>query len=145
MLDWYIRAGIASKRSLCFLSKGTREEVAYYHYDTSTTASFAVNYCAYLILVNNALDVLSGFRSHEDANVDLAGEISLSAMYCFETGFCGAQALMQAVPIAMMAVARGHPTYEELRKWMKRLDESEIAIKWNAEFEGGLSVDGRNP
>lgn len=120
------------------LSNESSNQVSYYLYNTSTTASFAVNYCAYLILVNKALDLLSGFPSHEGANVDLAVEISLSATYCFETGFCGAQALMQAVPIAMTAVPRGHPMGEVLRKWMKRLDESEIAIKWNAEFSGKL-------
>lgn len=136
MLDWYIRAGIASKRSLRVVSDEAGKEVAYYHYNTSTTASFAVNYCAYLILVNKGLDLVSGFCSHESANRDLAVEIGLSAMYCFETGFCGAQALMQAVPIALTAVPRGDAMEGELRRWRERLDGEDLVVKWNAEFSG---------
>jgi hypothetical protein len=132
MLDWYIRTGIASKRSLQNTSSNRSDVTSYYHYDNSTTASFAVHHSAYLILVNNILDLLSGYCSHRDANTDLASQISLSASYNFRTGFCGAQALTVALPIALTAVPRDHPLYEDILKWLERLDDSNMAIKWNA-------------
>jgi hypothetical protein len=132
MLDWYIRAGVTSKRSLLNTSTNTSDERPYYHYDGSTTASFAVSHYAYLILINNVLDLLSGYRSHRDANTDLASQICLSASYNFRTGFCGAQALMLALPIALTTVPQHHPIYEEIQRWLGRLDSSKMAIKWNA-------------
>ena len=138
MLDWYIKKGIVSKRTLQTLSIDSNTPTSYYHYDSSTTASFAVNHCAFLILINKSLDLLSGFSSHHDANRDLATEISLSARYCLNTGFCGTQALMQALPIALTAVPEGHPTHESLQKWLKLLNETNLAIKWNANLPKNL-------
>ena len=134
LLDWHIRANIVSKRSLHKPPKDASDQNPYYHYDSSTTASFAVNYCTFMILINQILDLLSGFNSHEDANEDLVENIVLSALYCSNTGFCSTQALMQALPIALNAVPQNNPARNDIQRWLKRLSESRISIKWNATF-----------
>lgn len=129
-----MRANIVSKRYLQTPPKDASDQSSYYHYDSSSTASFAVNYCSFMILINQILDSLSGFNSHKEANEDLVQNISLSALYCSNTGFCSTQALMQALPIALSAVPRDHPACSDIQKWLKRLRESNISIKWNAKF-----------
>lgn len=52
MLDWYIRAGIETRRFLQNPPRSEHGQTCSIHYTDSITASFAVNYYAFLILVS---------------------------------------------------------------------------------------------
>lgn len=136
MLDWYTKAGIAMKRVLRVEPSNPNHGRPYYHYDGSISASFAVNYCAYLILLNNILDLVSGYCSHKDANKDLATDISLSASYCFSAGFCGSQAMMLTLPIALTALSEKDPVYEHVQECLRSIDDPSLPLEWNAKVSG---------
>jgi hypothetical protein len=138
MMAWYIRAGVASKRSLRSLTQHEADEwtapTTEYHYDDPITASFTVNYCSYLILINNVLDKLADVYSYGVENKALATEITLSASYCSKTGFCGVQAIILALPIALTALSPEESA--SVRKWIESFDESKKPIKlWSTILE----------
>ena len=129
MMAWYARVGVVSKRSLQSTKSDDNWSVlpVEYVYDDSITASFAVNYSAYLILINNLLDELAGSASHSEENKALATEISLSASYCSKIGFCGTQAMSLALPVALIALPQ--KDLVGVRKWIDFFKQSNQSTK----------------
>ncbi|KAH8728279.1 hypothetical protein GQ44DRAFT_702087 [Phaeosphaeriaceae sp. PMI808] len=77
-----------------------------YEYRDTMTATFTVNYCANLILINQALDWLNHTTLYVEENNVLAKDIANSTAYCSKSGFCGIQAIALALPIALTAAAK---------------------------------------
>ncbi|ORY00298.1 hypothetical protein BCR34DRAFT_114221 [Clohesyomyces aquaticus] len=75
-----------------------------YEYRDIVTATFVVNYSAYLLQVNNMLDSLENSNHYLADNISLSKDICMSAAYCSRGGFCGTQAMAHALPLALSAL-----------------------------------------
>jgi hypothetical protein len=75
-----------------------------YKYKDIITATFVVNYSAYLLQANNMLDSLNSSTEYLDENIALSRDICMSADYCSRAGFCGIQVMAFALPFALSAL-----------------------------------------
>lgn len=74
---------------------------AMYEYCDIITATFAVNYSAYLVKLNTLFSSLGCTDHDADKNTKLSEDICMSVAYCSRGGFCGVQAIAFALPLAL--------------------------------------------
>ena len=95
MKQWYIEYTSADE--------GLREPVVapgsprdiYVYYDTMSASTITM-YFGYLVLVNRAINA----RKYALENQHLAKAICMSAVHCWQTGYCGTTSMAFALPIA---------------------------------------------
>lgn len=76
-----------------------------YVYKDVTSASVITTYCAYLIVLNNAIDTLvSRDTLLTGESFELARTICWSVDFCSQAGYCGTQVMRFSLPIARGAL-----------------------------------------
>lgn len=108
MMSWYRRLETTSEqppRKLLTPAKSYHILEGGYSFRDPITAAFMVNYCAYLILINQSLDLLARTMLYSEENQRLARDIGMATFYCSKAGFCGAQAMALTLPIALTAAS----------------------------------------
>jgi hypothetical protein len=85
-----------------------------YEYRDIITASFIVNYSAYLLQINSIIDSCKSSNEYMEENIELSKDICMSTSYLLRAGFCGAQAMAFALPFALSALP------EEYSGWIQQ-------------------------
>ena len=97
-----------------------------YEYEGMMSATFAVNYAAYLIKL-----------------MTLAEDICLSVAYCSRGGFCGNQAIAFALPLALSALPKRCGSWVQQQiKLLERIQESSALRSAMLEDAGSLHQSG---
>jgi hypothetical protein len=118
MIDWYERLQSESKgwtRRLLLTSPNQRTTFpSVYEYKDIITATFIVHYSAHLVRINKLLESTQDFSSYQMESVTLSKDICLSVAYCAQAGFCGVQAMLYALPIALTTLS------EQYADWIRQ-------------------------
>ena len=134
MIDWYNRLQHESEQPLRIASRIASDEVAgdetIYDYKDIMAAAFTVNYSAYRIMVNSLLDSLTQTSTNREESITLAVDICRSATYCSRGGFCGSQAMLFALPVALSILPQEFSS--DIKRWIysyESLEESR-RLRW---------------
>lgn len=102
-----------------------------YFYKDVASASVITTYCAYSIVLNDAIGKLFSadtLRSEEIKNFELARNICWSVDFCSKAGYCGTQVMRFSLPIARGALPAGYHGWIDdwIRKFQSAHDASRI-------------------
>jgi hypothetical protein len=130
LITWFDKLKLASGRVKKVIEvplNGKKMFAARLVYKDMMTASFAVTYCAYMIRLNSAIDNLQEVALYSEDNAQLAFCICMSTEYCSHGGFCGAQTLCAALPVASTVLPAEYSGW--IDKWIKKVGDIETSLK----------------
>jgi hypothetical protein len=130
LINWVGHLNLASRQTRnasIILSLGLGSVTKQFIYKDMMTASFTVNYCAYLIRLNSAVDSLHKVPMYAEDNVKLALCICMSTEYCSHGGFCGTQTLYAALPLARSVLPAQYSPW--ISEWIAKIEGISSSLK----------------